>query len=117
MSRRVILSDNAQTYLRAEARYLRDRSPSAAEKLKARFRKARQDLSQFPELGRKKDGLPLEGAMRLVVGDYIVDYELHGEIVEITSVRHGRQLDPDFAQDDDFDYETEIPSPLRTFKS
>lgn len=43
--------------------------------------------------------------MRLVVGDYVMDYDFDGHIVAISSIRHGRQQDPDFARDDDFDFE------------
>jgi hypothetical protein len=43
--------------------------------------------------------------MRLIVGDYVLDYDLSTDEVAITSIRHGRQQDPDLAKDADFDYE------------
>lgn len=46
--------------------------------------------------------------MRLVVGDYILDYDLDDKGVAITVIRHGRQQDPDLAKDEDFDFEAEI---------
>ena len=82
------------------------RSPSAAEAFLDGLREARRNLAQFPEIGRKKDALPIEGAMRLVVGDYILDYDLVRDVVAIASIRHARQNDPDLEHDADFDLET-----------
>jgi hypothetical protein len=48
--------------------------------------------------------------MRLVAGDYILDYDLGDGVVEITAIRHGRQMDPYLAKDDDFDFEADPPS-------
>ena len=47
--------------------------------------------------------------MRLVVSDYILDYEFDDHVVSITAIRHGRQLDPDLERDDDFDFEEDPP--------
>jgi len=44
--------------------------------------------------------------LRLVVGDYVLDYDLIGNTVAITAIRHGRQLDPEFIDEDDLDSET-----------
>lgn len=107
MKHKVRLSDNARIFLQREAKYLRDRSPSAAEAFLNRFRQARRNLSQFPELGRRNEALPVEGSMRLVVGDYILDYDLADGIVAIAAIRHGRQLDPYLSKDDDFDFEAD----------
>jgi hypothetical protein len=49
--------------------------------------------------------LPVEGSLRLVVGDYVLDYDLIGNTVAITAIRHGRQLDPEFVDEDDLDGE------------
>jgi plasmid stabilization system protein ParE len=105
LTHKVRLSENARAFLRREANYLRDRSPAAAQAFLTRLREAERNLSQFPELGRRKDGLPIEGSMRLVVGDYVLDYDLDDGVVAITAIRHGRQLDPDLEKDDDFDFE------------
>ena len=69
----------------------------------------RRSLGKFPDLGRRRDGLPVEGSMRLVVSDYILDYEFDDHVVSITAIRHGRQLDPDLERDDDFDFEEDPP--------
>jgi len=108
--RKVRLSGNARVFLQREAKYLRERSPTAAEAFLARLREVRRNLALFPEIGRRKEALPIEGAMRLVVGDYILDYDLAADSVSITSIRHARQNDPDLAYDADFDFEAD-PDP------
>ena len=55
------MSDDARTYLRDEAKYLRKRSPAAAKALMAAMRKARENLAAFGELGFAKEGLPIPG--------------------------------------------------------
>jgi plasmid stabilization system protein ParE len=102
---KVRLSGNARLFIQREAKYLRARNQAAAEAFLNRLREARRSLAQFPKMGREKDSLPIPGLMRLVVGDYVMDYDLNGEVVEIVSIRHGRQHDPDLAKDEDFDYE------------
>jgi plasmid stabilization system protein ParE len=113
LTQKVKLSKNARTFLQREAKYLRERSPAAADAFLNRFREASRNLSKFPELGRRKDALPIEGSMRLVVGDYILDYDLMGVTVSITAIRHGRQMDPDLAKEEDFDFEADISFPGR----
>jgi len=108
LTHKVRLSKNARAFLQREAKYLRERSPAAAAAFVNRFREATRNLSQFPELGRRKETLPVEGSMRLVVGDYILDYDLTGATVSITAIRHARQQDPDLAKDEDFDFEADI---------
>jgi plasmid stabilization system protein ParE len=112
LKHKVRLSDDARSFLQREARYLRERSPSAAEAFLNRFREAKRNLSQFPELGRRIEALPVEGSMRLVVGDY----DLDDDVVAITTIRHGRQLDPDLAKDDDFDFEAGSPASTSNVK-
>jgi len=43
--------------------------------------------------------------LRLGVGDYVLDYDLIGNTVAITAIRHGRQLDPEFVEENDLDGE------------
>jgi plasmid stabilization system protein ParE len=102
---KVRLSENARIYLRQEAAYLRKRNPAAAVKYVTRLREARTNLARFPELGSFSDELPLPGIRRIVVGDYLVDYEVKQGEVWIVAVRHGQQLLPGTPVDDDFDYE------------
>jgi hypothetical protein len=42
-------------------------------------------------------------------GDYIMDYELDGDI-SINAIRYGHQQDPDLAKSEDFDLEAEVVS-------
>jgi plasmid stabilization system protein ParE len=101
---KVLLSSRARNYLLKEAKYLRDRNPAAASAFVARLRHARHLLADFPELGSGKKGLP-HGDMRcLVVGDYLVDYEVKADEVWILAIRHGRQLDINI-EPDDADYD------------
>jgi plasmid stabilization system protein ParE len=78
------MSANARAYLRDEAKYLRQRSP---------------------ELGFATDGLPIPGMRRLIVGNYLLDYEISGEVVLVVAIRHGRQTPSELTLDDDFDFE------------
>jgi plasmid stabilization system protein ParE len=104
---KVRLSKNARIFIQREAKYLRERNQAAAESFLGRLRQARRNLAQFPRIGHEKTSLPIEGAMRLVVGDYILDYDLDDEGVAITAIRHGRQQDPDLDKDEDFDFEAD----------
>ena len=90
---KVLLSARARNYLLKEAKYLRERSPAAATAFVARMRHARQVLSDFPELGSGKKGLPHSNMRCLVVGEYLMDYQVLGEEVWILAIRHGRQLE------------------------
>ena len=44
---------------------------------------------------------------RLVVGDYLMDYEVVGNEIHVLAIRHGRQLPPDVPLDDDYDFEAD----------
>jgi plasmid stabilization system protein ParE len=103
---KVRLSGPVRDYLRNEARYLRQRSHPAAEAFLSRLMEARKNLGRFPQMGFEKDGLPIRGTRCLVVDDYILDYEIHGEDVFVTAIRPGQK--PEIISDvsDDFDYES-----------
>lgn len=103
---KVRLSGSARAYLHAEAAYLRQYSPRAAKAFLERMADARTNLAKFPDLGRSIEGLPVPGMHRLVVGDYLLDYDVTSEDVVILSIRHGRQQPLTEDIDDDFDYET-----------
>ena len=108
---KVLLSDAARAYLRHETLYLRARSPAAARAFTARMRKARQNLSDFENLGSTGRALPIPGLRRLVAGDYLLDYEVRDGAIHVLSVRHGRQLPPETPLDDDVDYEVGLGPP------
>ena len=83
---KVRMSDDVRAYLRDEAKYLRQRSPAAARALTAAMRKARQNLANFSELGFAKEGLPVPGMRRLIVGNYLLDYEISGDAVLVLAI-------------------------------
>ncbi len=47
----------------------------------------------------------MPGARRLIVGDYVLDYELSNDVITVLAIRHGRQQPPDIEPDEDLDYE------------
>jgi plasmid stabilization system protein ParE len=103
--RKVTLSSQARAYVSTEARYLRQRSHSGAEKFLSLMRLARADLTDFPKMGLGKDGLP-HGDLRLYfAGPYILDYPIRGDEVLVVSIRHGRQQDPTLPLDEITDQE------------
>ncbi|WP_051631352.1 type II toxin-antitoxin system RelE/ParE family toxin [Afifella pfennigii] len=106
---RVRLSGGARNYLRAEAAYLRGHSGAAAEAFLTRMKEARRNLAQFPDLGLGPERLPIPGARRFIVSDYLLDYEVKGGELVILAIRHGRQPPPSLKIEDDFDYEVQPP--------
>lgn len=101
---RVRLAASARAFLLSEAAYLEARNPDAAERFLARLREAQRHLARFAELGFEPDAPPVPGVRRLIVGQYVIDYEIADGVV-ILAIRHGRQHDPSIPLDDDFDYE------------
>jgi hypothetical protein len=48
----------------------------------------------------------------LVVGDYLLDYQIRGEEILILAIRHGRQLEISIELDDArYDDDTKTPKP------
>ena len=106
---RVRLSQDALIFLRQETRYLKRYSPAAARRLLAGIDDIRASLSQFPRLGARADESPVPGSRRLVLGDYVINYDLNEDGIAITAIRHGR-MQPDAPDpDEDFDHESEEP--------
>jgi len=102
---KVKVSAQARAYLRTEAAYLKRHSNQAALNFRNRIAEARQHLATFPELGRDIERLPVEGARRLVMGNYVLDYDIAGDEITILSIRHGQQIEMDPDLDADFDFE------------
>lgn len=111
---RTRLTKKAAGYLRFEAHYLRLRSPRAASDFVNAIREARKNLGKFPNLGSKSKAIPVPGSRTLVVGDYLLDYVQTSDLIEIVTIRHGRQpvLTPELEIDDDLEDEPE-PSGTR----
>ncbi|GGE23633.1 hypothetical protein GCM10011390_48820 [Aureimonas endophytica] len=104
---RVRLSEDARRFLRAEAEYLRRRNPSAAHRFLESIRLARTNLAEFPLIGATACDSLVPGSRRLVVGPYVLTYDVRAETVEVAAIRHGRMQDPGPKVEDDFDYEAE----------
>ena len=56
-------------------------------------------LIEYPEAGRPHGAL--DGRRRFVSGDYVIDYRIVGRLVEVSHIRHGRQLPPALEEDVD----------------
>ena len=102
---KVRISDDARAYLLRETAYLRKLSPAAAKNFSRQMKIARRDIGAFTNIGFESEELPVPGMRRLIVGDYLLDYEVGENEIHIVAVRHGRQLSPDVRLEEDFDYE------------
>jgi plasmid stabilization system protein ParE len=102
---KITLSPAARETVRAEAYYLRSKSPRAAQQFADDLKRLRQNISRFPEMGRTTEELPVPGVLRFVMGVYLVDYAIRDDEVVIFAIRHGRERPPGVELGDDFDYE------------
>lgn len=80
------MSAEARAYLMEERAYLHARSIPAAAAFIARMRKARENLGRFQEMGFGPERLPIPGARRLIVGECILDYDIHSDVVLISAI-------------------------------
>jgi toxin ParE1/3/4 len=71
--------------------YVAERNPRAASDLSARFEEAARLLGTLPDLGTETGR---SGFRRLVVGNYLMIYEVKSSQVLIHYVRHGARLRP-----------------------
>lgn len=64
-------------------------------------------------MGFEKEGLPVSGSRSLVVGNYVLDYDLHGEGVYVTAIRPGQKPEIALEVTENFDYEEDgaLPPP------
>ncbi|WP_435693939.1 type II toxin-antitoxin system RelE/ParE family toxin [Rhizobium lusitanum] len=108
------LSAGARAYIKSEVQYLKDRNPAAALRFLDDLNRLKTNLLLFPQMGFHSDELPIPGILRFAMGDYLVDYEIAGDFIEIRAVRHGHQRPPGLAIDDDFDFEDSGPNQLKT---
>lgn len=98
---RVRLSAEARAYLLKERAYLHARSIPAASAFIARMRKARENLGRFQEIGFGPDRLPIPGARRLIVGEYILDYDIHDDLVLVSAISPSAKPVATMEYDDD----------------
>jgi len=99
----------ARAYIRNEAAYLRRHSRQAAQNFRARLVEAFANLASFPDIGRNIGPLPVPGARRIIVGDYVRDYDSSSDAIHVLAIRHGRQIDEDPNMDGDIDFEEPNP--------
>lgn len=104
------LSGDARAYLQREAAYLRKHSQKAAVTFLSRMQDARENLARFPDMGLEIERLPIPSSRRLIVGDYLLDYDQIGGEVLIISIRHSLQQPPAPEIEKDFDYEVDHSS-------
>jgi plasmid stabilization system protein ParE len=109
---KVVVADQVRDFLRSEKAYLQRHSNAAYRRLSRRMRESKRLLSEFPQAGSEKI-LPVIGIRRLVVDDYVLDYEITNHEVHILNMRHGRQQDPDMELTDNFDFEAPNTPPSK----
>ena len=66
--------------------YIAERNPRAARDLLTKFEAAAKRLSQMPEIGVRSERLEMR---KIVVGNYLVVYEIKNAEVVIHFIRHG----------------------------
>jgi plasmid stabilization system protein ParE len=103
---KIVVADQVKRYLISEKNYLKRQSARAHLAFARRFRDAARLLSAYPMAGAERP-LPISGIRRLVVDDYVLDYEIVGNEIRILHMRHGRQSDPFLTVDEDFDFESD----------
>jgi plasmid stabilization system protein ParE len=96
---RIKLSKDAGLFLKSEQRYLEQFNPRAADAVLRQLRAALRLLSDYPEAGSPHAAL--DGRRRFVSGDYVIDYRIAGRFLDVSHIRHGRQLPPDLDADED----------------
>lgn len=95
---KIKLSSSAGEFLRRERNYLEHFNPRAASAVLRQLRAALRLLEDYPQAGGPHPAL--DGRRRFVSGDYVIDYRIRGGRLEVSHIRHGRQLPPDLEADD-----------------
>lgn len=103
---KVRLAKEARDFLLTETEYLRHHSTHAAANLLRHVAEMKRHLSQFPMIGPKRADALMPNSRQIIMGDYVVYYQVDQEFVSILSIRHGRMDSAGPAPDEDFDYET-----------
>ena len=71
--------------------YISERNPAAAARLLERFLATERLISRFPEIGTKTTRRNLR---RMVIGNYIMAYEVEIDVVSIHYIRHSARKRP-----------------------
>jgi toxin ParE1/3/4 len=83
---RVVWTDPALDELERVHEYLVDRNPRAAARVAGELRAAGDSLEHFPRRGRRVAGTVMRELVTSL--DYVIRYQIHGDVVEILRVRH-----------------------------
>ncbi len=86
--KRLRVSEVAQDDLLQLYTFTAEKNVEAAVRLMRTFQQKFALLAQFPEMGKERNEIVI-GWRSLLVGKYIVLYQVHEDILEITRVRHG----------------------------
>jgi addiction module RelE/StbE family toxin len=73
--------------------FLRPKNPGAAQKAVTKIKKAVSTLKVHPALGIEVEDLPgfYDVPITFGVRNYVLRYRIHGEIIYIVALRHGRE--------------------------
>jgi plasmid stabilization system protein ParE len=72
------------------------------------MRTARNNIRAFTDIGAANMEFPVRNLRRLIIGDYLLDYELGANEINILAIRHGRQLPPNIEVESSFDFEIAV---------
>lgn len=74
------------------ARFIAEDNPAAAEKWVDSIFDSVEKLARFPQSGRVVPEFNKEEIREIIFGNYRIIYQVNVSLVEILTVRHGRQL-------------------------
>jgi plasmid stabilization system protein ParE len=106
--RKVRLSPSAAAYVKSEAAYLKARSIPTARRFLDNLKLLKRNLVDFPHIGHINEETLVPGVFRFVMGEYVVDYEIVGDVIQLLVFRHSAQRPPDVAVDDDDNEDYEV---------
>jgi len=94
---RIVLSKAASAFLRHERQYLEQFNPRAASTVLSQIRNGLRFLAEYPEAGAPYE--VLDGRRRFVSGSYVIDYRIKNDTLQVSRIRHGRQMPPELEKD------------------
>jgi toxin ParE1/3/4 len=92
---RIVWTQSAVEELTSALEYIERNSPLAAGRIADEVAEACQQLSRFPQSGRRLPERPAEGVRELILRPYRLIYRIRDEDVEILSFYHGARQLPD----------------------
>lgn len=86
---RYILTDRAKTDLLDIVDYIKQRSPSAAKRVRAELRSAMHQLSEFPGMGHRREEIGDDTLRFWTVYSYLIVYREDTKPLQIIRIIHG----------------------------